>query len=345
MAAFANTYEPPDAARAQRNQDTAAKLGLDLSLYQLYGTNPVQFGQQYGQFRDPTTGVFTIPGVTPGALIQNPNFAPATVLNPDGTPIRAGTSTASTGFSQLPAYLSGGGAPGGIPGLNEFFDPNFGRSETMTRANEAAIAGGYGSGGFAGGQALKLLDSERKSNILAGHQILEPYLERQSRASLQASENAARLNQIAAEGAQALQRLQLSEAGQGARLSAELAARLQDQVLAGQQAMQQLTLREAGETGRLNTSIQGNLAQTLLTAGLRPGTTGGGGTASGPTRYGTSTGLTGPLGVNPVNAFGQVVSSGPSAFNPNARGITGNDVLGLGSSSIDQLLRKYNLIP
>jgi hypothetical protein len=335
-------YTPPTAEDARREQDAAAKLGLDLNYLNQFTLNPNAFIEQYGQFRDPTTGVFKIEGVTPGALMQNPNYAPG-VLNPDGTAIRAGTiptatSSSGGGFAPLPNYL--GGVPQGIPGLNEFFDPNFGRTETMTRANENAVAGGWGSGGFAGGQGLKLLDSERKANILAGHQILEPYLNREFQGSQNEADRQSRLNQIAAEGAQALQRLQLSEAGQGSRLSTELAARLRDQVLQGQQAMQQLTLREAGETGRQREAIGGRLAETVLGAALSPRATSGR-----PTAPPTPSGPLGPTYGVPSN---QNLFNAPMAYNPAARGWSSagsSSVTSLlGGSSIDQLLRKYGLL-
>lgn len=215
------------------------------------------------------------------------------------------------------------------------FDPNFGRGEVMTLANENAIAGGWGSGGFAGAQGLKLLDSERKANFLLGAQLLEPYLQRENAASLQASDNAARLNQIVAEGAQALQRLQLSEAGQTARLNSSQASELQRQVLAGQQAMQQLTLREAGETGRQNTAIQGNLASQLVGAALDRSNRAAATPAPpvGGSYYLNNSGL--PGGGTPGGPD-------PRVARPAYAGSVGT--LGLGSSSIDALLRKYGLL-
>lgn len=313
-------------------------------------------------------------GVKPADLT---NFSenPLAFLNPDGTPkaapvsaaagsigagaTPAGTSTATGGgFAPLPPYLTG--VPQGIPGLNEFFDPNFGRTETMTQANENAIAGGWGGGGFAGRQALKLLDSERKANILAGHQILEPYLNREHDTAINESNHAAQLNQIAAEGAQALQRLQLSESGAGARLSAELAAKLQQQVLDGQQAMQRLVLTQAGETGRQNAAIGGNLASTLLSAALsgRGASGGGGGAAAGGGRAtggeGAGTYFTGDpnlsgVGVGPLyNSSRANLTSpevphwgDPSYAAANARS---SPTTALGSSAIDFLLRKYGLL-
>ena len=265
-----------------------------------------------------------------------------------------------------------GGTPGGAPlaagpgtdvlsGANRaniatLFDPNFGRSEVMTQAAENAIGGGWGAGSFAANQGRRLLDSERKANFALGSQLLEPYLQREFQGAEGAADRAARLQQIAAEGAQALQRLQLSEAGATARLNTETAAALQRSVLAGEQAMQQLALREAGETGRQRTSIQASLADTLLRAGL----SGAGGGGGGGTTRGRGTGFAG----SPITTLGDYSSttrgdmttdygSGNSivgyrppqdVINAATRARDDSGPLALGSSSIDALLRKYGLL-
>lgn len=246
------------------------------------------------------------------------------------------------------------GAPGYPPGVGELFDPNFGRTETQQIAAENALMGGFAGSGFALGQGARLLDSERKANLLAGHQILEPYLDREFQSGQNAADRASRLNEIAAQGANALQQLQLSEAGATARLSASQRGELERQVLSGQQAMQQLTLREAGETGRTREQIGGRLAETVLGAaltpgragtpvgGARPGTPGNPYTAAnpsgplGPTFYGSS-----GTGIAPV-APGSVTS--PFTITP-YRPPSGDSVSRLlGGSTIDALLRKYNLL-
>ena len=244
------------------------------------------------------------------------------------------------------------------PGVPELFDPNFGRGETIRTGAENAIGSGVGMGSFGQNQTNRLLDSERKANFLAGHQILEPYLQRDFQAGQAAADRAARLQQIAAEGAQALQRLQLSEAGQTARLSTEQAGALQRAVLAGNQALQQITLKEAGDTGRQRSQIQGNLANTLLSAGLSGaggGTRGGGTTATGRitgeggggTYFMGDPNLSG-VGVGPLYnnsraalSAGDVPHWGDPAY---ARANAVSTPTGLGSSSIDALLRKYGLL-
>lgn len=334
---------------AQAAQDRAARMGLDLNLFNQYSINPAAFQTQYGQFQDPNTGMFKIAGVTPGALMQNPNYAGSATVNPDGTAVRAGTMTSGTssgGFTGLPNY--------GVVGVNELFDPNFGRTETQTRAAENALMGGFSGGGFAIGQGARLLDSERKANIIAGHQILEPYLNREFQGGQNAADRASRLNEIAAQGANALQQLQLSEAGATARLSASQRGELERQILSGQQAMQQLTLREAGETGRTREQIGGRLAETVLGAALTPGRTGG---TAGGARLGTpgnpftAANPSGPLGptfygspstgIAPVSPGSSYSPFTTAPYRPPGGGSIGTL---LGGSSIDRILARYGLL-
>jgi hypothetical protein len=241
-----------------------------------------------------------------GAVLPNPNLAP--------------------GFAALPSYASG------PEGVAQLFDPNFGRTETLTHGAENAVAGGFAGSGFAGNQSLRLLDSERKANLLAGHQILEPYLQREHDTSENAANRASRLNEIAAQGANALQQLQLSEAGDTARLNASQRAELERQVLAGQQSMQQLTLREGGETARQRTGIGGQLADTLLKAALA-------GRSSGSPA--TTTGRTPGGGVYTHYDQGQRLGDYSDVPAPvsGGSGITSR----LGGSSIDAILRRYGL--
>lgn len=259
----------------------------------------------------------------------------------------------NAGAAAAPAVApatTGGLSQADLGNVATIFDPNFGRTETLTHAAENAVGGGWGSGGFAAGQGMKLLDSERKANMLLGHQILEPYLAREQAANLQAESERARLNEIAAQGAQALQQLQLSEAGQTARLNAAQKAEMERLIQSGNQAMEQLKLRETGESARQQAQIGGNLATTLVSAALGRGGSGGGGTS---TRVpGMGTGTPGPLGVTWERGVPQyggtpstITAPNPNAaFNPNARGVREPEGI-LGSSSIDMILRKYHLLP
>lgn len=243
-----------------------------------------------------------------------PTIDPVTGLPIAGVPIVPG----------LPVYP-------GIPGVNELFSPTFGYNETLMRGAENAIAGGFAGSGFGGAQTNRLLDSERKANLIAGHQILEPYLNRQFQAGESAADRASRLNEIAARGAQALQELQIQEAGDTTRQTQAERAQSERDVLLGQQAMRELTLREAGDTSRTRLGIGGNLANTLLQGAIRGGGAAGG-TARAPFIPGATYGS--PSNVNLFDA--------PLAYNPAARGESPDSTLG--SSSIDQILRRYGLL-
>lgn len=65
---------------AQQEQLHAKQFGLDLATMQEYAQNPRAFEEKYGKYRDKTTGVFNIPGVTPGALVGAPQGPNGTVL-------------------------------------------------------------------------------------------------------------------------------------------------------------------------------------------------------------------------------------------------------------------------
>lgn len=151
--------------------------------------------------------------------------------------------------------------------IRQILSPNFGVSETVNNAAENAVAGGFGGSGFAQGQQLRLLDSEKLKHFQIGHELLEPYNQRAFQAGQNAQEQQARLNQIAATGAQALQQLQLQEAGQTSRATASERAAMERQIEAGRQAMVQLQLQEAGQNSRQQATIAGNLANTRLGIG------------------------------------------------------------------------------
>lgn len=239
-----------------------------------------------------------------------------------------GAAPMMPGMPGLPAYP-------GIAGLNELFSPQFGRNEVLTTAAENAVGGGFGGGGFAAAQGMRLLDSERKANFALGHQILEPYLNREFQAGESAADRQSRLNEIAARGAQALQELQIQETGDTTRQTQAERAQSERDVILGQQAMRELTLREAGETSRDRTRIGGTLANTLLQGVLSGKGVGNGEGTRAPFNVGATFGT--PSNLNQFNA--------PVAYNPTARGEGGGGgALGLGSSSIDELLRKYGLL-
>lgn len=144
--------------------------------------------------------------------------------------------------------------------LSPYFDP----TETLTNAAEQNLAAGVQGSNFGMGTARRLLDSEKIARQKLGHEMLEPYLQRQFQASEGAANRAAQLQAIAAEGAQALQRLQLQEAGATSRMTQEQNNALQRQAIAGQQALEQLKLGQAGDLTRTREQIAGNLAGQKL---------------------------------------------------------------------------------
>lgn len=214
--------------------------------------------------------------------------------------------------------------------ISYILNPNFDTSEIESNAAENAVAGGFGGSGFGGGQKLKLLESEKINRFQTGHNLLEPYNQRSFQAAQAEADRLARLNEIAAQGAQAMQQLQLQEAGQTARASASERAAMDRQIEQGRQAMVQLQLTEAGSNNRLTQSIAGNQANTRLNiAGDLLKT----GLAKGPT--------TPPL--YPPNNFNWVTgvsSTGRPSGVLGTAGAPGGDSMG----TVDGILRKYGLL-
>ena len=268
-----------------------------------------------------------------------------TLIKPSGT---TGMSTeelypagykppvAVAGVPGVPATVTTSGVGGPTQdraNIDYLLNPYFDTAEVRQNAAEQNLGQGVAGSGFGVGTTNRLLDSERIKRFQLGHEMLDPYLNRELTASEGAANRASELQRIAAQGAQALQQLQLQEAGQTARATAEQNAALQRQVLAGNQAMAQLSIREAGDTGRNNASIAGNLANTRLNIGgnviasyIRNNPAGTGSVTSG--------------GFIPVTASGQPINSGPAAYNPAARGVQPSSA----TNTIDAILSKYGLL-
>lgn len=222
-----------------------------------------------------------------------------------------------------------GGASQDRVNIDYLLNPYAALNETRTNAAEANLGAGVAGSGFGSGTTAKLLDSERIERFKLGHQMLEPYLQREFQGSQAAADRQARLNEIAAQGAQALQQLQISEAGQTARLTQQERSALERQVLSGQQAMQQLQLQEAGQTGRLNTSIRGNIANTLVEAA---------------TRRPTSTSSATPGYVTNYNWADQPNFLNRPTTSPQPRPTSGGTIGNIGVNTIDNILRRYGVL-
>lgn len=243
-----------------------------------------------------------------------------------------------------------------------FGDPNF--TETDTLAAERAVASGTTGSGFAANNQLRLRDSERINRYQIGHQMLDPYLQREQQSSLQGADNAARLQQIAAQGEEARKQLELQQSGQMALQSAEARARLEQIAAQGAQAMEQLKLSELGDTNRVNLNNAGALERTVVGgafdlasrygAGGAPGQQG-----DGRMRYGTMYGNVGAAGVgavdNEMNAANIGTSMrgfpgpGPAPVNPSPMpnipiGGRGGSSLGQSATqTVDRILQSYGL--
>ncbi len=257
------------------------------------------------------------------------------------------------------------------------FDPTPDWNETDTLAAERAVSSGTVGSGFAANNQLRLRDSEKINRAQIGHGMLDPYLQREHAGSMQAADNAARLQQIAAQGEEARKQLELQNSGQMALQSAEARARLEQMALAGSQALEQLNISEAGDTSRLNTSIRGNLdlagvnnaadlERTILGGAFslygRDGGSGGGSGGSGPRPYaqfsantgnigsstkpfgvGTPQGFPGPSGPTPTSpgSYTPVINSAISVNTPQAQ--AGQSTGAAATRIVDQILSRYGL--
>lgn len=268
-----------------------------------------------------------------------------------GAPMGYGMYT-GTGPEMLPGFIKtlGGSSPGGAgqdrSNIDFLLNPNFNTYETDTRAAEKAVGAGQSGSNWAGNVRSNMLDSERIKRFQLGHEMLQPYLQRDFQASEGAADRASALQRAIMEGNQAMERLQLSEAGQTARLSQEERARLEQLAEQGRQSMQQLMIREAGESGRQRESIGGQLANTLLSSVLKPGggSSGGGGVGNGHV-FSEKWGVSRSPGYRwQTDLDGDViggVAPPPDYYNPNRMGGSSSSV---GSTSVDRILRRYGLL-
>lgn len=128
--------------------------------------------------------------------------------------------------------------------------------EIDSRAAEAAIMSGVPVGsGFAANNRLRLRDSEQVQRLALGQQLLQPYLNRQSQASLQASQLAAEAARQQAADQAAFARLTASEGGATTRAQ-----------LGESSALQRALLSEGGATARQRAELEAqarNLGLTL----------------------------------------------------------------------------------
>ncbi len=238
----------------------------------------------------------------------------------------------------LPGYAAN---PGGLVGQDQkniewLLNPSFDTSEVFRNSAERGVGSGTSGSGFGLNNKALMLDSEKIARAKLGHELLDPYLNRDSNERMAAAANQNRLDGIAAEGAAAMERLRLSEAGLSSRLSEQQKADLQLQILRGQQAQ---------DLARLNT--KGNIDQATIQSWLSGnggggsgggGGGGGGGSVSGRTpasaTAGTRVGATGGPFMggfynSSTDAFGNPMSA-PGFQNPNAAGTVNPVAAGYG---------------
>lgn len=147
------------------------------------------------------------------------------------------------------------GAQNALAGIDWILNPQINFTEADTNAAAQALALGVPGSQFAGVNNLRLRDSERMNRIALGNQLLNPFLDRDAAAAMEASRQAGEDRRLEVSGAQALDRIR-AQAGAEREI-----AQLQEQARAnlltqeGAQRLQQLQLQEAGETGRQGTAL------------------------------------------------------------------------------------------
>lgn len=220
------------------------------------------------------------------------------------------------------------------------FDPNTPLSDTDTAAAEYAVGGGMAGSQFAGNSRLRLRDAERINRLQIGENLLQPYLNRSSAEGIAAGNNAVQREQIAAQAASDA----IRESGAMTRLNAEQAGALQRALIGGNQQAAHDLLTEAGADRRQAATLsaqlqertmanQTNILQSLLGyAGAQGrGGAGGGGSAAAPGMQG-----------NPIFQGGQLYT-GPTPTGPVRSTASGTGLSGKLGSTLDAILRQYNL--
>lgn len=145
--------------------------------------------------------------------------------------------------------------------IRYLLNPSPSTSEVDTRAAEMAVGSGARGGTRDAARQWKLRDSELINRFQIGNQMLQPYQEREQRATLQTQGEQAQLNNIAAQGREAMRQLQLQEQGLAARQSSSERAALERAVLEGNQAMERLQLSESGTNTRQQAELDARMEQ------------------------------------------------------------------------------------
>lgn len=261
-----------------------------------------------------------------------------------------------TGMPVLPNF--GGPPTGGATqdraNIDALLRGEFDPYEINMQSAENAIAGGVPGSGFAQAGRYKLLDSEKLARQRMGNEMLDPYLNREHQQKLQSQAEAARLQEIAAQGEEALRQLQASQSGRMAELSQQQKAQLEYLAQQGSQALEQLKLQQSGQKEITGMNIGGNLANTALgglfsLAGKGGGGSGGPQTMPGQRGYTLGSIGTGTPGLGAGGLEWGSAPQGSSGGSFGLRGYTPNPVPGIYSGGgdrnvnllINDILKKY----
>ncbi len=129
-------------------------------------------------------------------------------------------------------------------------------AESDTNAAAANLASGVpGASQFGQNRGLVLRDSEQQKRLKLASDLYQPLLQIESSEKIAANSQAGEDRRLAESGRQARERLEISERGEGERLSAQQAQQLKLQALEGEQAMARLNATNQFESGRQGEEI------------------------------------------------------------------------------------------
>lgn len=183
---------------------------------------------------------------------------------------------------QSPAAPTGGAALDRA-NIDSLLRGEFDPYEINMQSAERAVGGGTAGSGFALAGRYKLLDSEKLARKRLGNEMLDPYLNREHQQQLQSEAEAARMAELKADAEYAMERLRMSEAGLGERLSAQQRAELEQIAARGAQATE---LEKLNQKGNLEQTALGGLFNLLGKGGYGGGVGGGGSPRFNSEKYG-----------------------------------------------------------
>lgn len=201
--------------------------------------------------------------------------------------------------------------------------------ESDNRAAAQNLASGMpGQSAFGQNRGLVLRDSEQRARLAQANEMYQPFLQRESAEGMNAANNAAETQRQILSGEQAMERLRLSEQGEGERLNDQQENALRMQAIEGEQAMMRLTASEKGALQRQLIGNQGDMQRTILSAYLSPEYNTTPATPYQPAQYSYSTSPLGKRTSSLIAPEQQAVPASRSSTN---------------SENIERLLAQYGL--